>query len=135
VTDRVRLVVPIDGRLAVIKRWRPGAGTYAVLPGGGLEPGETMEDAASREAIEELGIDVRVIRVLADDTINGEVHTFVLCEPTGDGEFGTGEGDEYSGTRDPSRGTYEPALVPIGDVDAIGLLPTWVPAAIPDWLS
>jgi 8-oxo-dGTP diphosphatase len=135
VTDRVRLVVPIDGRIAVIKRWRPEAGTYAVLPGGGLEPGETMEQAASREAIEELGIDVRVLRELVDETINGEVHTFVLCEATGDGEFGTGEGDEYSGTRDPSRGRYEPAMVTIDELAIIGLLPAWLPTAIPDWLS
>lgn len=133
-TDRVRLVVPIDGRVAVILRWRPEAGSYAVLPGGGLEPGETLEDAASREALEEIGIDVRVVRELRDETINGQVHTFVLCEVTDAGAFGPGHGDEYSGTRPEHRGTYEPALVPIDELDSIGLLPTWAPAAVADWL-
>jgi 8-oxo-dGTP diphosphatase len=43
-----------DGRLAVV---RTGQGTF--LPGGGVEAGETPEDAIEREAREECGLVVR----------------------------------------------------------------------------
>lgn len=36
----------------------------AVVPGGRLDPGETVEDAAVREVLEETGIDVRLVRDL-----------------------------------------------------------------------
>jgi hypothetical protein len=76
-----------------------------------------------------------VVRALRDETINGEVHTFVLCEPTGDvGSFGPGPGDEYSGTRSPERGTYEPAVVPIDELASIGILPEWLVDVLPTWL-
>lgn len=39
----------------------------AVVPGGGIEPGETAEDAAVRETLEETGLHVRVLRELGVD--------------------------------------------------------------------
>lgn len=133
-TDRVRLVVPMDGRVAVIKRWRPDTGHYAVLPGGGVEPGETMDDAARREAMEELGVAIEVVRRLAAEVIDDEEHTILLCRAIG-GTFGTGTGEEYDGSRPEHRGTYEPALVAVDELAAIGLLPAWAVDAVPGWLS
>ncbi len=53
---RVRgvLVTP-GGNLLTIKRDRPGVDPYRVLPGGGVEPGDTtLEAALLREIDEEL---------------------------------------------------------------------------------
>jgi 8-oxo-dGTP pyrophosphatase MutT (NUDIX family) len=48
-----------DGRLLMIKQRRP-YGTHWELPSGYYEPGESFEEAAAREVLEETGIDVEV---------------------------------------------------------------------------
>jgi 8-oxo-dGTP diphosphatase len=130
---RAVVVLSIDGRVAVIKRWRPDAGHYAVLPGGGIEDGESVEDAAMREATEELGLEVRVVETLEVEHLN-EPHTYLRCEVVG-GAFGTGTGEEYTGERPSSRGTYEPALVPLDELAAVGLQPAWLHDRLPIWLD
>lgn len=56
-----------------------------VLPGGGIEDGERPEDAAVREAKEETGIDVSVVRKvgewLATNKLASSAHVFE-CTPT-----------------------------------------------------
>jgi 8-oxo-dGTP pyrophosphatase MutT (NUDIX family) len=54
-------------------------GVDAVVPGGGIEPGETAEVAARRETVEEAGIEVEVVRELAEE---GGSH-FMQAEPVG----------------------------------------------------
>jgi 8-oxo-dGTP diphosphatase len=46
------------------------------LPGGGQETGESFEQAALREAREECGLDIRIIRSLgvADELVYSELH-------------------------------------------------------------
>ena len=51
------------GRLLVIRRGRPpGAGLWSI-PGGRVEPGESLADAVHREVLEETGLQVDVERV------------------------------------------------------------------------
>jgi 8-oxo-dGTP pyrophosphatase MutT (NUDIX family) len=108
--DRASVIVVVDGRLALIDRVRDGAGPYSVVPGGGVEPGESIEEAAIREAKEELGLDVSLrssepVFVVRRD--EGDQHYF-LADACG-GTLGTGDGPEFDPAR--GRGTYTPVLV------------------------
>lgn len=55
---RSAVVLVERDRVALIRRTRQGH-TYYMFPGGGVELGETDEEAAVREAREELGVDVQ----------------------------------------------------------------------------
>lgn len=70
------------GRVLLMLRGRePQRGRWSV-PGGRVEPGETLEQAAAREALEETGLRVRIgqelwwLTVSADDGRIYEVHDF-----------------------------------------------------------
>ncbi len=76
-----------DHHVLLIRNCRVADGvTYWLLPGGGLEPGESPEDCVRREMKEETGLDVRVRRMVLDlpetapDSTYRRRHTY-LCEP------------------------------------------------------
>src|SRR5580698_6780400 len=50
-----------DGRVLIVRRARPPAQGLYTLPGGGVELGETLEQAAIREVREETGLDIAPI--------------------------------------------------------------------------
>jgi ADP-ribose pyrophosphatase len=61
----VGVIIVRDGKVLVVQRGRePGAGTWA-FPGGRLELGETLAEAAVREAREETGLEVEPGEVAA----------------------------------------------------------------------
>jgi len=100
-----RVIVIHEGRVAAIQRDRAGH-TYYVFPGGGVERNETPDQAAIREAHEELGISIRPQKLVAVVRWNEHEMYFYQSLMIG-GTFGSGRGPEfYSYT--PVRGTYRP---------------------------
>lgn len=63
-TGGVRIVVrDEDGRILMVRQQHPEREIW-LLPGGGIEDGETSEMAAVREVKEETGLDIEVDRML-----------------------------------------------------------------------
>lgn len=56
---RVTLIIVRNEEILLIDRQRNGR-SYYVIPGGGVEPGESLAQAAIREAREELSLDVEL---------------------------------------------------------------------------
>lgn len=56
---RVALLIVRDGEILLVRHEKRGK-SYWLLPGGGVEYGETLQQAACREAREETGFEVRV---------------------------------------------------------------------------
>ncbi len=55
----VGAVVIVDGHLLLVERGRPPAVGQWSVPGGRVEPGETLAAAVEREVLEETGLHVR----------------------------------------------------------------------------
>lgn len=64
---RASVIIIRDNKVILIQRIKSGT-EYYVLPGGGIESGESPEQAAIREAKEELSIDIVIDRLLLVDT-------------------------------------------------------------------
>lgn len=63
-TIRVSGLLVDEGRILMVEQAR-GEERYWLLPGGGVEFGESLADALRRELLEELGLRVHVHRLLA----------------------------------------------------------------------
>lgn len=83
------VILTRDKKLVLIRRkFKPFSGFYAI-PGGFVEYGETVEAACVREAFEETGLKVKIIRLLgvySDPKRDPRGHTAsvaFLCKPVG----------------------------------------------------
>ncbi|HMR98749.1 MAG TPA: NUDIX domain-containing protein [Anaerolineales bacterium] len=113
---RAGIVLIEDNKVALIERHRAGL-DYFVFPGGGVDEGESPEQAAVREAMEELGVEVVIKQKVAEIQIETSRQIYFLAERVG-GEFGTGMGEEFSDSdlNDPSEGIYAAVWMPIEEL-------------------
>ena len=117
--DRGSVVLIENNKVALIKRVRNGL-VYSVFPGGGLEEGEDPSTCAKREALEELGVKVKINECLAKVDFHGTQY-FFLAERIG-GTFGTGQGEEFT-SQNRERGTYIPVWVNIEKLPLLDVKP------------
>ena len=105
---RAGVVLIEDGNVALIERHRAGR-HYYVFPGGGVDEGETPEQAAVRETEEETGLRVTVQRKLAEIYFDLSEQVYYLVDRL-EGTFGTGTGEEFTDAdpEDPTEGIYIP---------------------------
>ncbi len=78
----VDALIIFEGKLVLIRRRNPPfMGSFA-LPGGFVEVGETVEAAVVREAKEETGLDIELIKLLgvySDPLRDPRGHTISIC--------------------------------------------------------
>ena len=103
---RVGAVVARDGALLLVRHQKPDRDPYWVLPGGRLEPGESIPACAEREVREETGISARFSGVLyVSEFLREGRHTVeitVRMTPEGDGEGVLGSDPEIGPGSEPT---------------------------------
>jgi len=60
---RVAVVIPRGNEILLVRHVK-GDRQYWLVPGGGLDWGETIEDCAKREIMEETNLDIKLIKLL-----------------------------------------------------------------------
>ena len=119
---RVRAVAVLlrGTEVLVVRRHRDGR-AYAVLPGGGVEAGETPQQACVRELREETGL-TGVPEQLLPVGVDRDAPAVYFRVRVDGGTPGLPT-DSPEAQRATERNRYEPAWVPVADLDRIGLVP------------
>ena len=112
-----------------MRRERVPGRFYYMTPGGGVEGDETPEQAAVREAFEEVGLQVQIDRLLMIVRYGEDEHYCFHAHVT-DGVFGTGAGPEFTERTLETSGTYAPVWLPISDVAGLDVRPRAIAEAI-----
>jgi 8-oxo-dGTP diphosphatase len=78
----VDALIIYEGKLVLVKRKNAPYQDRFALPGGFVEVGETVEKAVAREAKEETGLDIEIIKlqgVYSDPSRDPRGHTVTIC--------------------------------------------------------
>lgn len=75
-------IIAAGGKVLMIRRREREGKLLWAFPGGGIEAGESPEQAAVRETAEEVGLEVKAVSVLGDRVHpqTGRHMTYVACE-------------------------------------------------------
>ncbi len=129
---RVGAVVERGGALLLVRHQKPDKDPYWVLPGGRLEPGETIPECAEREVAEETGLTARFSGVLyVSEFLREGRHTvdvIARMEVSGDEEASLGSDPEVAPGSDPTL--RELRWVGIEELEQIELLPRQLKARL-----
>ena len=91
----VDAAIILNGKIVLIKRKNPPYRNKFALPGGFVEIGETTEEATVREAYEETGLSIEIIKLLgvySDPLRDPRRHTVSVCY------LAYGEGEPKAGS-------------------------------------
>jgi ADP-ribose pyrophosphatase YjhB (NUDIX family) len=113
------------GRVALVERQWQGR-RYWAIPGGRVKSGETIADAAHREAEEELGVPVNLgaLRVRIDHRgMDGSIQRQWYFEATAQSDDIRVVGPEIES---PQRGTYRAVWIELDDLDVEAVHPVAV---------
>ncbi|MCU5683815.1 NUDIX hydrolase [Bacillus wiedmannii] len=124
IRNRGAAIIVQEGKIVLIKRIREGE-IYYVFPGGGIEEGETAEEATKREAYEELGVHIKVEHLIAKVEYKGTEYYFNAHII--DGVFGSGKAEEFK-LKD--RGSYIPLWLPMHELEKVSIKPYEVVGSI-----
>jgi 8-oxo-dGTP pyrophosphatase MutT (NUDIX family) len=124
---RVRFILPINGKIVFIHRiTAKNPDGYYILPGGGVDPGETPEIALLREAREELNLDVDPVKLLFiavhEDSNGKHTQLFYHCDHIS-GEISVGSGVENTPEWQAEHGTHAPVLINPADIASLTIYP------------
>ena len=93
---------------------------YYVIPGGGQEGNETLEENVIRELKEEMNVDIKVLGYLGEETWQDSSSNYFHCEITkGTPTLG---GEELERMQEDNY--YEPRFVDLKDLDTINVIGT-----------
>jgi 8-oxo-dGTP diphosphatase len=122
---RVAAVVDREGQLLLVRHQKPGRDPYWVLPGGRLEPGETIPECAAREVAEETGLSARFSGLLyVGEFLREDRHTVDVVarmEAEAGSEAALGSDPEVAPGEEPTL--RELRWVGVEELREIGLLP------------
>jgi 8-oxo-dGTP diphosphatase len=120
---RVGAVVEREGALLLVRHQKPDRDPYWVLPGGRLEPDETIPQCAEREVAEETGLSARFSGVLyVSEFLREARHTVdVIARMEAEGDARLGSDPEVAPGSEPTL--RELRWVSAEELEEIELLP------------
>jgi len=94
--NRAAAIIIRNKNILLMRRQKPGR-NYFILPGGGVEFGESFEEACIREVKEETGLDVLNLQLIYTFNNNGsEEHYFLTRIPPDEPVLGGSEADRQT---------------------------------------
>lgn len=120
-----RAIIVQDGKLLAFKRKRfdveeGGFLEYYSIPGGGVEVGESVEDACVRELKEEMGVEIKLIKKVAVRYANRhENHMYIADIVAGEPHFMT---DSEEARVQNHFNQFEVRWVPVTELSAENML-------------